>query len=205
MKRYLVILVLLALAWFLGKKLLRQKAVGSGHAPIKRKPVSRVDELAREKFKIANQDFLNNLHPAERAKYEAFIDDIEAMGYTAVLTSGNRTFQRSAELKKQDARNASPGFSFHNYGLAVDLVLVKDGKYIQKNATKAAWEATGVPQMAKKKYGFRWGGDFAGYADNVHFDSGNKYDTKKLYAAALKQFGTVDKVLGNRVDLSKIV
>lgn len=208
----LIVLLLLALGVYLAKKVLAAapplKIRGSAPGvspPVSAPPVSRVDQLLRERYKMSNQDFLNGLNPTTRPVFTAFVKDIQDLGYTVDITSGYRTFQRSAELKKEDSRNATPGFSSHNYGTALDLVLIKDGKTVMKNATRAAWLATGVPQLAKTKYGMRWGGDFAGYEDNVHFDLNNKYDTKKLYAAALKQFGTVDKVRGNELDLTKIV
>lgn len=162
----------------------------------------KVEKHLMEKFSKQNQEHLMSLHPAVRQQFIDFVSDIEKMGYKVVITGSNRTFQRSAELKKADPRNASPGFSSHNYGMALDLVLVKGKHMIQKNAPKAEWEATGVPKLAKEKYGMRWGGDFPGYVDNVHFDYQNKYPTKELYALALKQFGSVDKIKGNEVKLA---
>lgn len=168
-------------------------------------PVSRADELVRQRFMANNQDHINSLNPGVKNLFISFINDIQALGYVVVITGSYRTFQRSAELKKENPKNAAPGFSSHNYGTAIDINLVKDGRMIRKDNSKKDWEATGVVQLAKKKYGMRWGGDFSGYADNVHFDLNNKYDTEKLYAQALRQFGSVDKVQGNLVDLSKIV
>jgi hypothetical protein len=205
---YLAILILIVLVYFLGKRRSGKKSVqGSGRnwLSIPVRLLTRADELVKEKFKMSNQEHINSLNPGVRGKFVSFISDVERMGYVVVITGSYRTFKRSAELKKEDSRNASPGFSSHNYGTAIDINLVKDGHMIRKDNPVKDWVSTGVPQLAKEKYGMRWGGDFKGYPDNVHFDFNNKYNTEKLYAAALKQFGSVDKVQGNQVDLSKIV
>lgn len=162
----------------------------------------KVDQKIKQKFSMKNQEYLDQLNPSVRGQFISFIKDIESMGYKVVITSGYRSFQKQASLKAQDSRNAAPGFSSHNYGTALDLVLVKDGKMIQKNAPRSEWIDTGVPRLAKKKYGMRWGGDFPGYHDPVHFDFNNKYDTKKLYAQAIRQFGSPDKVKGNQLKLA---
>ncbi len=152
-------------------------------------------------FSAKNQAYIDSLNPAVKQQFINFIQDIQKLGYTVIITDGYRTFQQSAKFKKQDARNATPGFSSHNYGTALDLVLVKDKHIIQKNAPTAEWVSTGVPALAKSKYGMRWGGDFPGYPDNVHFDFNNKYNTKDLYAAAMKKFGSVENAKGNELQL----
>jgi len=48
---------------------------------------------------------------------------------------------------------------------------VKDpsGKvYMKKDY--ASWKASGIPEIAVKEFNMRWGGDFSGYLDCVHFD-----------------------------------
>ena len=166
----------------------------------KRKPKKRksMSQLAN----INNATILSQLNPMVKRAFMDFIEDIKKMGYWVFLTSGYRDFEHQASLKKQDNRNAAPGFSSHNYGTALDLCLVKNGVTYNKNTAPAEWIKTGVPQLAKNKYGMRWGGEFPGYPDTVHFDFNNKYDTKKLYAAAVSKFGDIMKAKGNEITLT---
>lgn len=153
------------------------------------------------KYSEKNEAYIKDLNPAVRDKFREFINDIEAMGFTVMGTSGYRSFQKQAVLKKEDSRNASPGYSPHNYGIALDFVLYKNGKMIGK-ADIDGWKKSGVVELAKNKYGMRWGGEFPGYPDGVHFDYANLYPTNKLYAMAVKQFGSVENAKGNEIKLA---
>lgn len=164
---------------------------------------SKAGQIIKQKSKMKNQEYIDQLNPAVKDDFVKFIKDIEKLGYVVVITSGYRSFQRQAELKKEDPKNAAPGFSSHNYGTALDFVLYKDGKMIGKgNQYQDQWKKSGVPELAKNKYGMRWGGDFPGYPDSVHFDFNNKYGTKHLYELALKRFGSPEMAKGNELDLT---
>lgn len=193
----LTLLILLGIA----KK--KQEPHKGSPAQQKKALETRVKQILKGKYKMKNQEFINQLNAAVRDKFTQFIAEVESMGYVVAITSGYRSFAEQIILKNKDARNAAPGFSSHNYGTAIDMVLYKDGKMIGKGAAYTkAWLATGVPQLAKNKYKMRWGGDFPGYPDEVHFDYNNIYDTKKLYAMAIKQYGSADKAKGNELKLA---
>lgn len=141
---------------------------------------------------------LNNLNPQYRYVFEDFIKKIIDSGYKPQINSSYRTFARQAELYKQDNRNAKPGFSYHNYGLAIDVQVSKDGKVWGKSTPVTLWNQTGIPQIAKQM-GLRWGGTFAGYLDAVHFDFPVK-STTYLYNLAVQQFGAdVNNIKGNEL------
>jgi peptidoglycan L-alanyl-D-glutamate endopeptidase CwlK len=69
--------------------------------------------------------------------------------------------------------NAKGGQSYHCYGLAVDIVLIIDGKTASWDMNtdfdgdkKADWmEVVAI----FKKYGWEWGGEFKSFRDNPHF------------------------------------
>lgn len=108
-----------------------------------------------------------------------------------IFTQGLRTFAEQAALYgqgrssyiwngKQYARsgkivtNARPGSSIHNYGLALDFAIVKNGKEIIWDTTadldhdgKADWIE--VVEEAKK-LGFTWGGDWKSFRDFPHIE-----------------------------------
>ena len=123
------------------------------------------------------------------------------MGYKVRVTDGYRTFQESIKLKKENPKNATAGFSLHNYGAALDINVSYGDNWLRKSSSKADWEKTGIPQYAKNKYNLRWGGDFNGYHDPIHFDLENIYPVNKLYAQAIKQFGSAEKAKGNEMVL----
>jgi peptidoglycan LD-endopeptidase CwlK len=82
--------------------------------------------------------------------------------------------------------NAAPGQSYHNYGLAVDIALVIDGKTaVWDRITdfdgdkKADWmECVAV----FKKYGWEWGGDWSSLKDYPHFQKTFGYKWPQLQA-----------------------
>lgn len=158
-------------------------------------------KAVNSKFAKTNQALLNSLNPQERATFIKFINDIEQMGYSVVVTSASRDTAKQVALKKENSKNATPCFSLHEYGVAIDINLVKNGKWINKDSPVADWIKSGVVDLAKKKYNMRWGGEFKGYHDPVHFDLGNKYDGNKLCKIAIKKFGSVDKIHGATMPL----
>lgn len=174
-------------------------------AYVNNKKKSSVNQLVNKKisskFSNNNQKLLNELNPAAKQIFSNFIKDVEKKGFSVVINNTYRATSEQIELKKKDSRNATAGFSTHEYGIGLDMSLVKDGKWINKKSSLDTWNATGIPQLAKTKYKMRWGGDFKGYLDPVHFDLGNTYNTKDLYSQALKIYGTPAKFQGNKMKL----
>lgn len=109
-------------------------------------------------------------------------DELYAQGRTKLFDSkGNR-------LGK--VTNAKGGQSYHNFGLAVDIVLLVDK---DKNGTfeSASWEdAIDFDNDSKpdwmevvdifKKYGWRWGGEFKSLKDKPHFEKTFGYTAQDL-------------------------
>lgn len=117
-----------------------------------------------------NKDLVNKLHPLARNKFKEFMSRAEKeLGLKFILTSGYRTFEHQARLKKQNSKNASAGHSSHNYGFALDMNIInKNGRQLMKKDSTADWKASGIVDLAKNM-GFKWGGDFASYHDPIHF------------------------------------
>lgn len=152
-------------------------------------------------FTKEQEFYLSRLHPKYQNLFRRFIAEIEKLGYKVLITSGYRTFQEQAAEHKDNSKNAAAGKSVHNYGAAIDLNLIskKDGKQLKKSSSKTDWEKTGIVKIAKQ-LGLDWGGNFASYHDPVHFEV--PLDTDKLYAQAIRQFGSESKVVGNRVNIA---
>jgi hypothetical protein len=148
-------------------------------------------------LKAEQESFIRDLHPKYQGVFRRFIADVEATGWSVIITSGYRSFARQAELRAQDSRNGQPGLSLHNYGLAIDINAQKGTTWLRKRSSKAAWEASGIVKIAER-YGLRWGGNFSGYHDPVHFDTGQR--GADLLAIARQQFGSNPaNIQGNKI------
>lgn len=147
-----------------------------------------------------HESFMKDLHPSYRNKFRQFIKDVEASGWKVIITSGYRSFEKQAQLKKENPKNAAPGRSRHNYGLAIDINAQSGSKWLRKASSKEAWTKSGIVAIAER-HGLKWGGSFAGYWDPVHFEVPLNMDN--LVAQAKKQFGSDPKaVKGNQLELA---
>jgi hypothetical protein len=136
------------------------------------------------------RDIVEKLHPSAVNRFKEFISRIEKeLGLQMIATSGYRTWEHQARLKKENPKNASAGNSSHNYGFALDVnVLDANGKNILRKATSSQkWIDSGIVDIAKEM-GFKWGGDFKGYHDPIHFylEPVSRDEMKSRYLAGKK-------------------
>ena len=126
---------------------------------------------------------IQKLHPKIRQMVINFINDAQDRGYKLRVTSGLRTFEEQQALYAKGrptgnkVTNARPGTSFHNYGLAIDVVEIGPTKGMngfKKGYEKSRWDDIG---KIGKEHGFFWGGDFKSLSDKPHFEFN---DGKKL-------------------------
>ncbi len=118
-----------------------------------------------------NWDKLKTLRTSVRRNFSNFLADLESAGYKPVVIDSHRTYQEQAGHYKKDKRNAKPGSSTHELDTGIDVIIyTPTGKRLGKYTPRTEWIATGIPDLATKKYGMRWGGNFKGYPDNNHFD-----------------------------------
>lgn len=135
-------------------------------------------------------DRIQLLHPKLRSEAGAIYSEIEqALKGRAICRFAYtlRTFAEQDALyaqgrTKPGARvtNAKGGQSYHNYGMAIDIVLLKD---TDGNGTfeTASWETNvdfdgdGKADWIEiveifKRYGWAWGGSWAHFKDLPHFE-----------------------------------
>lgn len=122
---------------------------------------------------------INKLHPSVRDEVKQILHEINSnlSGRAQVrITQGLRTFSEQEKLFAQRPRvtRARAGQSVHNYGFAIDFVLLIDGKEISWNMLKD-WDADGIPDWTEcvltfAKYGWSWGGNWSSFRDFPHFD-----------------------------------
>ncbi len=115
---------------------------------------------------------IKSLHPKVRADFENFITEAEnALGITIRVTQGMRTFAEQQKIYDQGrtepgkiVTKAKPGSSYHQYGLAVDLVEIVNG------GLDWGYDMSKLVPFADK-YQIQWGGNFPGtFKDHPHFE-----------------------------------
>jgi peptidoglycan LD-endopeptidase CwlK len=128
----------------------------------------------------------NELHPDLKDKADKLIEVMEKHGYTVDVHKGVRTFIEQEKLYAKGRTSpgrvvtyAMAGRSWHNYGLAIDVVF-KD-KRGWSWAEKWPWDLLGEEG---EKLGLEWGGRFKKLKDRPHFQMTGKLkirEAKKIY------------------------
>lgn len=116
------------------------------------------------------QTHIGKLHPAIREEVMQIIRDCDAAltGRAKIrITQGLRTHAEQAKLYAQGrtapglkVTNARPGQSIHNYGLAVDICLIIDGKTASWDIAKD-WDGDRIADWQEcvkifARYGWEW-------------------------------------------------
>lgn len=161
---------------------------------------------------------INNLHPKLRVEaLEIYTKITHALTGRAICRFAFtlRTFQEQAALYAQGrtkfydslgnklkiVTNAKAGQSLHNYGLAVDIALIKD-KDCNGTFETSSWEDTvdfdgdGIADWMEcvrlfKEYGWAWGGDWKSIKDKPHFEKTFGLGWRELFKR--HQNGLVDE------------
>lgn len=122
---------------------------------------------------------ISKLHPKVRDEVTLIISECDKAltGRAKIrITQGLRTFEEQNELynKRPKVTNAKGGQSVHNYGFAVDICLIIDGKEVSWDTVKD-WDGDRISDWNEcvavfKKHGWAWGGDWTAFKDLPHFD-----------------------------------
>ena len=131
----------------------------------------------RSKRTIEN---LGSLNKKALAKLEPFIVQVELMlapkGVTVEVISGLRSWSAQAALYAQGrtkpgkiVTKARPGSSWHNYGLAIDLGLFKNGVYLDERKPAEADKLYAEIGKLAVAHGIEWAGKWKSFAETPHF------------------------------------
>lgn len=119
-----------------------------------------------------------DLQPLVKRKADEVVKEMELLGFPIRITQGFRSIEEQDKLYAQGrttpgqiVTNAKGGESFHNYGVAVDVVFRKEGY----NAPETLWQTFGT---VGKKHGFEWGGDWKTFKDRPHLQMTLGYSLK---------------------------
>lgn len=127
-----------------------------------------VDERSRKN--------IDTLLPKVQTTFVRFLTDLNVAlapyRVVAKIISGTRTYAEQNALYAQGrtkpgkvVTNATGGASNHNFGVAADIGLFKDGKYLSESPLYRTAGAVG------KSLGLNWGGDWKGsIVDEPHFE-----------------------------------
>lgn len=125
---------------------------------------------------------IQELHPLIRQRVTNFVNRLDnEFNIRVRVTSGLRTWDQQARLFNQGrttpgniVTNARPGESYHNYGLAFDVVQISEGVALFDNPN---WELIGSIGIEE---GFIWGGNFTSLIDLPHFEIRFNLTTSQL-------------------------
>jgi len=129
----------------------------------------------------------DTLHPSVKPLFEEFLNCIEGAGYNIQITSGYRTNQQQDELYAQGRTksgkvitNAKGGQSMHNFGIAIDIVILDaSGEYIWNiDLYKNLWHIAKLSKLDEK--GLWWGGLWTSFKEGVHFDASGGKSLKEI-------------------------
>lgn len=130
-----------------------------------------MEAIQNKVWDLVSENKINSLHPLVRDKAREFINKAEKEGIKLRVTSAHRTYAEQDALYSQGrtksgsiVTNAKGGQSNHNFGTALDVVPIKNGK--------AEWNTKDWDKIAVigKSVGFQWGGDWKGFVDKPHFE-----------------------------------
>lgn len=152
------------------------------------------------KIDTPSQQKIDKLHPSVRSEVATIVNECNELlqGRSQVrIAQGLRTFAEQDALYKQRPKvtNAKGGQSVHNYGFAVDIVLIIDGKTASWDVKKD-WDNDKVSDWDEcvkvfAKYGWSWGGNWHSFKDMPHFDKIGFGNWRKLATYKKDQNGYI--------------
>ncbi|MFS0841181.1 M15 family metallopeptidase [Paenibacillus sp. 1P03SA] len=148
--------------------------------------------LTLAEVKAKSAPMLVGLHEAVKLAAEQLVERCYRRGVQIRITQGLRTIAEqnalyaqgrtqaqlnAAGLSSVKARpsepkvtNAKGGTSFHNFGMAIDFVLIKSGYDMRADLDGDGMSDWMEVVEVAKDLGFEWGGDWATFVDNPHFE-----------------------------------
>ena len=171
--------------------------------------------LTQTQVKNKSASRLTGLHPVVRSAATALIERSYKLNIPILITQGLRTIAEQDALYGQGrtkpgaiVTNARGGYSYHNYGLAVDFaLLLPNGSSVSwdmrldgNNNQIADWQE--VVKEAKA-LGFEWGGDWTSFKDYPHFQMVFGLTLTQLRAGAKPSISAVEsayKVINRKVE-----
>lgn len=152
--------------------------------PVVNNPVSTPKSVSSVDLSVLDERSAKNvatLNPRVQQVFRNWIAECQilakAYGYEYKAISGNRTWDEQARIYAQGrtapgkiVTNAKPGYSNHNFGIAVDMGVFKNGKYLDDADPENADAFHKKAAEIAAKYNLDWGGNWKSIKDNPHFE-----------------------------------
>ncbi|MBS0497972.1 MAG: M15 family metallopeptidase [Proteobacteria bacterium] len=130
------------------------------------------------RFDKRSEQNIMTLLPHAQIKAREFMAAVQAAdldGHIVKIISGTRTYAEQAEIFAQGrtksgriVTKAGPGHSNHNFGIAWDIGIFKNGDYLDESSI---YEDVG---KIGKQIGLEWGGDWSSIVDLPHYQMPSK-------------------------------
>ena len=123
-------------------------------------------------FDARTESCIQTLLPATQVKARAFMNAVKQQPLTYRIISGTRTYTEQDVLFKRRPKvtNAQGGQSNHNFGIAWDVGIFDQGKYLEGTTKKEAQAYVDLATLIKSKVsGLEWGGDWKTFPDQPHY------------------------------------
>ena len=125
-----------------------------------------------------NEERLSKLHPVLAIRARCLVELCRHREIALLVTQGLRTWEQQDELyakgrttpplgKRYIVTNAKGGQSYHNFGLAFDVVVLDENGKPKWDAEHPSWQLVGE---IGKSVGLAWGGDWTSFKDLAHFE-----------------------------------
>lgn len=107
---------------------------------------------------------LNDLTPQVKKLAEAWLAECKLQGLDVLVTCTLRTYKEQDDLFAQRPKvtNAKGGQSFHNFGVALDFVPMRNGKPVWGSTTEADKKLWNDIAGIAEAVGFEWSGWWLG-------------------------------------------
>src|SRR6185369_6135535 len=120
---------------------------------------------------------LSGLHPVVASRARAMLDLCSLSGLAILVTQGVRTWEEQDALFARGrtvpplgashiVTKARGGQSYHNFGLAFDIIVLDSMGKTDWNTSHPGWKRAAE---AGRSVGLEWGGDWKGFKDIPHF------------------------------------
>jgi len=122
---------------------------------------------------LLNAERLSKLHPIISVRGHSMLELCAHDGLAVLVTQGLRTWEEQDKLYAQGRTAPGPivtkakgGQSYHNFGLAFDIVVLDALRKADWDTNHAGWAR--AAELGKSA-GLEWGGDCKGFKDLPHF------------------------------------
>lgn len=142
-----------------------------------------------------NEQRLSQLHPILAIRARCMVELCAYAGIAVLVTQGLRTWEEQDALYAKGrtvpplgkiVTKAKGGYSYHNFGLAFDIVVLDAVGKADWNTAHPSWQRAAE---LGKSLGLEWGGDWKTFKDVPHFqyiDGLTTAECRELYPSGLQ-------------------